>query len=139
VKLAPNEWAWLFRHVNLSDVRAMTDDEIITATAIVFAESGGETDTIAYSLTTSPFYGNADLGAIQASNWWNGPRLQQYRFRDPYDSVRMFKIIWKTAGYTFEPWNVTNTGAEQKYLARAEVGLRHPFEPVNANVVGWRR
>jgi hypothetical protein len=51
----------------------------------------------------------------------------------------MFKVIWKTAGYTFEPWNVTNTGAEQKYLARAEVGLRHPFEPVNANVVGWRR
>jgi hypothetical protein len=139
VKLSPHEWAWLFRNVNVDGIRAMTNDEIITATAVVFAESGGETDTIAYSPTTSKFYGNADHGACQISGWWNGPNLQRYRFRDPYDSVRMFKLIWQAAGYTFAPWNVTDTGAEQQYLKRAEVGLRYPFEPVNPNVVGWRR
>jgi hypothetical protein len=136
MKLAPNEWAWLFKNVPVEGVRDMTADEVVTAVAVVYAESGGDTDTIAYSPTTSQFYGNADLGACQISNWWNGQRLQQYR---PYDSVRMFKVIWKAAGYKFDPWNVTDTGAQVKYLERAEVGARHPFEPVNANVVDWRR
>lgn len=139
MKLAPNEWAWLFRNVQVADVRAMSDDEIITAVAVVYAESGGDTDTIAYSPATSKFYGNADLGAVQVSNWWNGPRLQEFRFRDPYDSVRMFKQIWKAAGYKFDPWNVTDAGAQVKYLERAEVGLRHPFEPVNTATTAWRR
>jgi hypothetical protein len=145
VRLSPNEWAWLFRNVQVPDVRVMTDDEIVTAVAIVFAESGGETDIIAYSPklksdgTPNPYYGNADHGGIQASNWWNGPRLRVYRFRDPYDSVRMFKEIWKAAKHTFSPWNVTDTGAEQKWKPQAEVGLRHPFEPANPYTTAWRR
>jgi hypothetical protein len=139
MKLAPNEWAWLFKNVPVEDVRDMTADEVVTAVAVVYAESGGDTDVIAYSPTTSQYYGNADLGGGQISNWWNGERLQRYRFRDPYDTVRMFKVIWKAAGYKFDPWNVTDTGAQVKYLERAEVGARHPFEPVNANVVDWRR
>jgi hypothetical protein len=139
VRLAPNEWAWLFRNVQVPGARAMTDDEVITAVAVVFAESGGDVDAIGYSPTTSKYYGNADLGACQVSNWWNGPRLQVFRWRDPYDSVRMFKEIWKAAGYSFGPWNVTDTGAQVQYLQRAEVGLRHPFEPVNPNTTAWRR
>jgi hypothetical protein len=139
VRLAPNEWAWLFRNVNVPGARAMTDDEIVTAVAVVYAESGGDVDVIGYSPTTSKYYGNADLGAAQVSNWWNGPRLQVYRWRDPYDSVRMFKEIWKAAGYSFGPWNVTDTGAQTQYLPRAEVGLRHPFEPVNPYTAAWRR
>jgi hypothetical protein len=139
VKLSPNEWAWLFKNVQIPDARAMTADEVVTATAIVFAESGGDTDVIAYSPTTSKSYGNADHGGVQISNWWHGARLQHYRFRDPYDSVRLFKLVWKDAGYSFGPWNVTDSGAEQQYMVRAEVGARHPFEPVNSAVVGWRR
>jgi hypothetical protein len=138
VKLAPNEWAWLFMSVPVPDVRDMTLDEVITAVAIVYAESGGDTDIIAFSPTTSKYYGNSDLGGAQISNWWNGDRLQTFRFRDPYDTVRMFKLIWKAARYTFEPWNVTDTGAEQKWKPQAEVGIRSPFKPVNPNTTAWR-
>ena len=139
MRLAPNEWAWLFRNVQVPGVRVMTDDEVITAVAVVFAESSGDVDAIGYSPTTSKYYGNADLGAAQVSNWWNGPRLQAHRWRDPYDSVRMFKEIWKAAGYSFDPWNVTDTGAQVQYLQRAEVGLRHPWEPANPYTTAWRR
>jgi hypothetical protein len=51
----------------------------------------------------------------------------------------MFKEIWKAAGYSFGPWNVTDTGAQAQYLQRAEVGLRHPFEPANPYTTAWRR
>ncbi len=138
MKLSPNEIAWLFHNVHVQDVRVMTQDEVITAVAIVFAESGGETDTLAYSPPTSAYYGNCDHGLVQMSNWWHGDKLQKYRFRDPYEAVRMFKITWKAAGYSFEPWNVTDTGAQNQYMVRAEVGNRHPFKPINPNTVVWK-
>lgn len=139
MRLSPHEIAWLAINVNVSGARLMTNDEVITTVAIWLAESMGDTDIIAYSPTTSAYYGNADHGGGQISGWWHGPKLQLHRFRDPFDNMRMFKMIWKDAGYNFGPWNVTDTGAEQKYLKMGEVGLKHPFEPINPHTTAWRR
>jgi hypothetical protein len=140
MRLSPHEIAWLFLNVQVPGVREMTRDEVLTATAVALAESGGDTDVLGQSPITSKYYGNWDHGLTQISGWFGGTLLQTHRFRDPHDSVRMFKIFWKNAGYTFNPWNVTdNPASVDKWRPAAEVGLRYPFEPVNPYTTAWRR
>jgi hypothetical protein len=139
VKLSPHEIAWLFANVQVKGIREMTPDEVVTATAIVLAESGGDTDVLGKSPTTSKYYGNWDHGLTQISGWWGGELLQSFRFRDPYDSVRMFKIMWADAD-GFDPWNVTDDPASvDKWRPAAELGAKYPFEPVNPYTTAWRR
>ncbi len=139
MRLSPNEVVWLAQNVRVNGDRPMSSDELITTAAIWLAESMGETDVMGHSPTGSQYFGNVDHGGAQVSNWFHGRKLQTFRFRDPFDSMRMFKLIWRDAGFKFSPWNVTGTGAEQRFMVHGEVGLRHPFEPINPHTTSWRR
>lgn len=144
MRLSPHEIAWLAIHVNPSGVRAFTRPEAVEAVATILAESGGETDLIAWSPklqldgTPNPAYGNADHGGGQISGFHHGRLLQQYRFRDPHDNMRMFKLVWTWAGHSFGPWNVSDE-AVAKWAMAADIGMRYPFEPINPHTTAWRR
>jgi hypothetical protein len=132
--LAPNEIAWL----NLN-IGGWVGEEALSMTAIMLAESGGDTEAI--NLKTPP---NRDLGLGQISTKWNWDKLQKYRWRDPFDNVRMCRLVFndflrRPEANGFLAWTVFISGAYLTHIPTAELGLAHPWEPINPHTTAWRR
>jgi len=94
---------------------------------VCLGESGGETLSVGKNIGDG--YANRDLGLWQISNRWHGARLQQFRWRDPYDQAQMMRQIFEGRGRTFDAWHVWTNGTWERHLAAAQLGVAHPWMP----------
>lgn len=130
--LVPNEIAWL-----ALNVAKWTPEQAVIAVAVALGESGGDTEAI------GRVYGNPnrDLGVWQISTRWQGDKLQQYRWRDPYDNARMARLIFdgfvRMTGDGWDGWTVYKAGKHLDWMADAELAMKFPFEPSPAQA-GFR-
>lgn len=135
--LVPNEIAWLVLNVG-----GWTGDDAVVGTCVILAESGGDTDAI--GKVAGDGFANRDLGLGQISNRWHGARLQRFRWRDPYDNVRMMREVfneWQrrpdSGGDGWKAWHVYTSGAWEGHDPAARIGLRFPWAPPPSQA-GWR-
>lgn len=133
IYLAPNEVAWLAINVGNWD-----EDEAVTMTAICYPESGGNIMAV-----NNKYPPNFDLGLFQVSTKWNYDKLKQYRWRDPFDNVRMARIVYnefllRPEVDGFFAWNTYKDGSYEAYLPLAELAVQHPWEPINPFTEDWR-
>jgi hypothetical protein len=105
VILVPNETAWLFENVGgfkrdvFYDTVYGRASQLEICVCIPMKESsrfGGDTDAIGINPADGTGE-NRDLGFCQISNKWNPELLQQHRWRDPHDNVRMFRRVFDDA------------------------------------------
>ena len=133
IHLAPNEVAWL-----ALEVGKWEEEDATIMTAICYPESGG--NIMAVNNRNPP---NFDLGLFQISTRWNYDKLQQYRWRDPFDNVRMARIIFdeferRPEGDGFLAWSVYKNESHKDYMELAELAVQHPWEPIDPFTTPWR-
>ena len=131
--LAPNEVAWL-----ALNIAKLPTEQALIATAICQAESGNSTDAI-----NNRFPPNWDLGLWQISSKWNWDKLIVHRWWDPYDNARMMRKIYddflrRPEADGFKAWTVYNSTAYLDYIPAAELGMAHPWQPINPHTTAWR-
>lgn len=90
-----------------------TGADIVTATAIALAESGGNP-----SATHLNSNGTIDYGLWQI-NSVHGSLLSSGDWRVPADNARMAHTIYAQAGNKFTPWSTFNSGAYKSKVAQA--------------------
>jgi hypothetical protein len=153
MKLSPHEVADLVIKAGFSKttiVPGTTDSEAVVAVAVIFAESGGDTESI--SRTTAPLtsdpksVGNRDHGLVQLSGRWQYPKIQANggRWRDPVVNVAIAYDIFKGAGRTFTPWMVFVKDAKgvapyEQYLPDARLGVQQPWPYVDPYVAAFSK
>lgn len=97
--------------------------EIVTATAVALAESGGET-----TATNKNTNGSIDYGLWQI-NTVHGSLLTQGDKFNPLDNARMAYTVWDRAGKKWTPWTVYKTGAYLGQKGAATIGAANPSVP----------
>lgn len=132
--LSPNEVAWLAEHVG-----GWVGDDAIVAVAVARAESAFDTDAL--NMSHPP---NVDHGLFQISSRWHGDKLRRFRWRDPYDNVRMARLVFdefvrRPEGNGWLAWTVYNSGAYLTHMDLATLAFHNPVEPINVHTTGWRR
>lgn len=153
MKLSPHEVADLVIKAGFSKttiVPGTTDSEAVVAVAVIFAESGGDTEAI--SRTTAPLtsdpksVGNRDHGLAQLSGRWQYPKIQANggRWRDPAVNVAIAYDIFKGAGRTFTPWMVfvkdsKGVAPYEQYLPDARLGVAQPWPYVNDELANFKK
>lgn len=123
MKLSPNEIAYVAKQAGFAG------SDLVTAVAVVLAESGGDTDALGRS-SSGASIGNRDHGLAQISNRWHGDKLTATpNWRDPETNMRMAFKVYTDAGKKFEPWSVFTSGAHLIYMPDAEIAVTHPIPP----------
>lgn len=90
------------------------EDQIVTATAIALAESGGVTDAKGGPNTN----GTYDWGLFQINDV-HKPTDQEKS--DPLANARRAYKIWVQAGHSFKPWATYNNGHYKRKLTDAQL------------------
>lgn len=90
------------------------EDQIVTATAIALAESGGVTDAKGGPNTN----GTYDWGLFQINDVHKPTDAEK---TDPIANARRAYKIWVQAGHSFKPWATFNSGSYKRKLTDAQV------------------
>jgi hypothetical protein len=91
-------------------------DQIVTATAIALAESGGKTDAKGGPNSN----GTYDWGLFQINDVHKPTDAEK---TDPLANARRAYAIWVQAGHSFKPWSTYNSGSYKKQLTDALLGF----------------
>ena len=97
--------------------------ELLTATAVALAESGGET-----TATNKNTNGSIDYGLWQI-NTVHGSLLTQGDKFNPLDNAKMALTVWRGAGNNWTPWTVYKTGSYLAQKSAATLGAANPIDP----------
>lgn len=103
------------------------DNELATAVAVAFAESGGEPT----STNRANRNGSVDYGLWQI-NSVHGPLLATGDKFNPADNARMAYTVWKGAGGKWTPWSAYNNQRYRAYIPQATLGAAQPTMPSGA-------
>lgn len=90
------------------------EDQIVMATAIALAESGGKTDAKGGPNSN----GTYDYGLFQINDVHKPTDAEK---TDPLANARRAYKIWVQAGHSFKPWSTYNSGSYKKHLTDAQV------------------
>lgn len=101
-------------------------DQIITATAVALAESGGET-----TATNNNSNGSTDYGLWQI-NTVHGALLNQGDKFNPLDNAKMALTVYARAGNQWTPWSVYKSGTYRAQINTATLAARNPVPPAGA-------
>lgn len=101
-------------------------DQIVTATAVALAESGGET-----TATNRNSNGSTDYGLWQI-NTVHGALLNQGDKFNPLDNAKMALTVYARAGNQWTPWSVYKSGTYRAQINTATLAARNPVPPAGA-------
>lgn len=101
-------------------------DQIVTATAVALAESGGET-----TATNRNSNGSTDYGLWQI-NTVHGALLNQGDKFNPLDNAKMALTVYARAGNQWTPWSVYKSGIYRAQVNTATLAARNPVPPAGA-------
>ena len=126
--LSPHEIAWLVSQ------RWKDPAQQRIGVAVFLAESNGDTDVIARSVSEDENLGQRDHGLTQVSGRWNGAKLQANPdWRDPAVNMDIARQIFderKAGGKVgWTAWSVFNSKSYEKFLPDADHALAAPFPP----------
>lgn len=124
--------------IALLATKMSTDDwRIVTACAVVLAESGG--DPLARGAVVwapeSPAHLSIDLGLFQLNSYWQVevdpyPSIPKIAWADCFDPVVAFEHVWKLINHTKTGWNYDwsswtayRTGAYDRHVSTAYKAL----------------
>jgi hypothetical protein len=97
--------------------------EIATATAVAFAESGGNTDAINRNTNGSTDHGLWQINTI------HGSLLNQGDRNNPADNAKMAYTVWQRAGGKWTPWATYNSQKFRTFLPQATLAAGNPTLP----------
>ena len=105
---------------NLAANAGFTGSDVVTATAIAFAESGGNPSAVG-DQSLAPTNGPA-IGLWQINSAKHTTYTQQ-QLMDPQTNANQAFEIFSAAGASFAPWTTYNTGAYQSFLNQADAAV----------------
>lgn len=94
--------------------------EIATATAVAFAESGGNPSASHRNTNGSTDYGLWQINTI------HGSLLNQGDRNNPMDNAKMAYTVWQRAGGKWSPWATYNSQRYRTYLPQATLAAGNP-------------
>jgi hypothetical protein len=97
--------------------------EIATATAVAFAESGGNPSASHRNTNGSTDYGLWQINTI------HGSLLNQGDRNNPADNAKMAYTVWQRAGGKWTPWATYNSQKFRTYLPQATLAAGNPTLP----------
>lgn len=97
--------------------------EIATATAVAFAESGGNTDAVNRNTNGSTDHGLWQINTI------HGSLLNQGDRNNPADNAKMAYTVWQRAGGKWTPWATYNNQRFRTFLPQATLAAGNPTLP----------
>jgi hypothetical protein len=104
-------------------VRAgFTGVDAITALAVCWAESGGNTLAVNINVANplSPSFRSMDLGLCQFNTYWN----PKFPIADMFDPGKSVERMWQLhSHYGFRLWTVFHTGTYQRWIDSARNSL----------------
>lgn len=97
--------------------------EIATATAVAFAESGGNPSASHRNTNGSSDYGLWQINTI------HGSLLNQGDRNNPADNAKMAYTVWQRAGGKWTPWATYNSQKFRTFLPQATLAAGNPTLP----------
>lgn len=142
--LSPHEIAHLALQVGFSSITIVPgaeDTELVCAVAVALAESGGNTEIMGRSASSSvpERVGQRDHGLFQISGYWHWQAIRDSEagWRDPLSNTRLAYSIFVGGSVingvrvrrTFAPWSVFNGTAPAyvAFLPDARLAAARPF------------
>lgn len=92
-------------------------NDLVTAVAIVFPESGGDANQQSHNNNGSTDYGLWQINSVHAD------LLKSGSWSVPLDNAKMAFSVYQSAGHRFTPWVTYNRKLHLPYMAKALAGV----------------
>jgi len=122
MRLAPNE---IYGGVLAA---GWTIAEAAIMTAVILAESGGDTEAMGRNTADGAYKGSRDLGLCQINNKAHAVALAEGNWRNPVFNLSVGYRVFVNAGRVFTPWSVFKSGAYLDFLPDATIAIDNPWK-----------